>query len=100
MHREFKRSHVHLLLAALLLVAAIAATAVAHPGSGIVVDRRGYVYFVDTGGGVWVIEPGGKLARHGGPRFHWMAIDENERPFGTRLPSIPGGEVTAVPLVR
>lgn len=84
------------LLAAMILVAATATTIAAHPGSGIVVDRRGRVYFVDTGGGVWRIEPGGKLARHGDPRFHWMAIDESERPAGTRVPSIPGGEITAI----
>lgn len=83
-------------LFAVLLVASTATAALAHPGSGIVVDRRGYVYFVDTGSGVWAIKPDGKLARHGGPRFHWMAIDESERPFGAHLPSISGGEVTVV----
>ena len=81
---------------AALLVASTATATLAHPGSGIVVDRRGYVYFVDTGSGVWQIDPAGKLVRHGSPRFHWMAIDENERPFGAHLPSIPGGEVTVV----
>lgn len=89
-------SRINFPLAALILVAATAIVADAHPGSGIVVDRRGRVYFADTGGGVWVIGPGGKLARHGGPRFHWMAIDESERPSGTSLPSIPGGQITAV----
>jgi hypothetical protein len=83
-------------LIAVLLVAGAATAALAHPGSGIVVDRRGTVYFVDTGGGVWAIDPAGKLAPRGGPRFHWMAIDEGARPSGARLPSIPGGEVTAV----
>jgi hypothetical protein len=61
-----------------------------------VVDRRGYVYFLDTGSGVWTIDPGGKLVALAGPRFHWMAIDERERPSGTPLPSIPGGEVVAI----
>src|SRR6266704_1468824 len=79
-----------------LLVASAAATAAAHPGSGIVIDRRGYVYFVDTGSGVWSIDPSGRLARHDGPRFHWMAIEESPRPPGSRLPAIEGGEVTAV----
>jgi len=81
---------------ALLLIASTVTTAIAHPGSGIVVDRRGYVYFVDTGSGVWVIDPRGKLERHDGPNFHWMALDESGRPSGARLPSIPGGEVTPV----
>jgi streptogramin lyase len=83
-------------LIAVLLVASTATAVLAHPGSGIVVDRRGTVYFVDTGSGVWAIDPAGKLASRGGPRFHWMAIDEGERPSGAPLPSIPGGEVTAM----
>ncbi len=83
-------------LIAVLLVASAATAAFAHPGSGIVVDRRGTVYFADTGGGVWAIDPAGKLASRGGPRFHWMAIDESARPSGAPLPSIPGGEITPV----
>src|SRR6266511_3084256 len=79
---------------ALVTALLVTSTAIAHPGSGIVVDRRGYVYFLDTGIGVWVVDPSGKLARHDGPRFHWMAIDESEQPFGARLPAIPGGEVS------
>lgn len=85
-----------ILIAALAVIASTLALAIAHPGSGIVVDRRGYVYFVDTGSGVWTIDPRGKLSRHEGQRFHWMAIDESERPFGARLPAIPNGEVNAV----
>src|SRR5689334_375171 len=83
------------LLAGLLFVTSVKTTAIAHPGSGIVVDRRGSVYFMDTGGGVWMIDPRGKLARHDARRFHWMAIDESDRPPGAPLPSIPGGEVAA-----
>jgi streptogramin lyase len=84
------------LVAALLVVAGTLASAIAHPGSGIVVDRRGYVYFLDTGSGVWMVDPRGKLTRHEGQRFHWMTIDESERPFGAHLPAIRGGEVNAV----
>lgn len=83
-------------LAAFLILVSSAALATAHPGSGIVVDRRGYIYFVDTGGGVWMVEPGGKLTRRDSARFHWLAIDESKQPFGARLPTIPGGEVRAV----
>lgn len=85
-----------ILIVVLLVIVSTLAPAIAHPGSGIVVDRRGYVYFLDTGSGVWVIDTRGKLTRHDGPRFHWMAIDEGERPFGPRLPRIPDGEVNAV----
>lgn len=48
----------------------------AHPGSGIVVDRRGQVFFTDTGIGVWKIETNGLLSPSPGSAFHWMAIDE------------------------
>lgn len=89
-----KIPHLRQLLAALLLATSTVTTAIAHPGSGIVVDRRGNVYFLDTGGGVWMVDPSGKLARHAEPRFHWMAIDESERPSGAALPSIRSGEVT------
>lgn len=82
-------------LAVLVLAASTVTTAIAHPGSGIAVDRRGHVYFVDTGSGVWVIDPAGRLTRHDGPGLHWMAIDEGERSWGGRMPSIPDGEVRA-----
>src|SRR5213593_4558595 len=95
-----KLARIQQLLISSLLVTSAAATAVAHPGSGIVVDRRGYVYFMDTGSGVWSIDPGGRLARHDGPRFHWMAIEESERPPGSRLPTIQGGEVVAFGVSR
>lgn len=97
-HHEMhgKLPHIHRFLAALVLVATTATTAGAHPGSGIAVDRSGRVYFVDTGGGVWVIEPNGQLARHGEPRFHWMALDPDGQRSGRALPSIPGGEITAL----
>jgi hypothetical protein len=55
--------------------------AVAHPGSAIVVDAKGRVYFVDTGHGVWSIDAAGKLVDLGGPAFHWMTLDPDGR-FG------------------
>ena len=36
-------------------------TALAHPGTGIIVDKYGNVYFIYTGVGVAKISPGGKL---------------------------------------
>jgi DNA-binding beta-propeller fold protein YncE len=48
----------------------------AHPGSGIVVDRDGNVFFTDTGQGVWKIDNHGKLTFLPAQLFHWMAIDE------------------------
>jgi sugar lactone lactonase YvrE len=51
--------------------------AIAHPGSGIVVDKSGQVYIMDTGKGVWKIDRQGKLTYLPSSRFHWMAIDED-----------------------
>ena len=48
----------------------------AHPGSGIVVDRQGQVFFTDTGIGIWKIETNGLLSRSPGSAFHWMAVDD------------------------
>lgn len=62
----------------LVLVAAmcgVGGAATAHPGSGIVVDERGRVYFTDTGRGVWRVDAGGKLTLVSTSAMHWMAID-------------------------
>jgi len=50
----------------------------AHPGSGIVVDRKGQVFFVDNGGGaaLWKIDGAGKLRRLREGGWHWLALDE------------------------
>ena len=50
-------------------------TANAHPGSGIVVDKHGQVYFTDTGKGVWKIDAKGNLTFLPASRFHWLTID-------------------------
>ena len=50
--------------------------AFAHPGSGIVVDKYGQIYFTDTGMGVWKIDKQGNLTYIPAPEFHWMTIDE------------------------
>lgn len=47
----------------------------AHPGSGIVVDKNGQVYFTDTGKGVWKIDANSKLIFMPAPEFHWMTVD-------------------------
>ncbi|HEU5166069.1 MAG TPA: SMP-30/gluconolactonase/LRE family protein [Chitinophagaceae bacterium] len=53
----------------------VATNAIAHPGSGIVVDKQGQVYFTDTGKGVWKIDNNGKLTFLPASKFHWMTID-------------------------
>jgi hypothetical protein len=92
---------------------ALAATASAHPGSGIVVTLTGRVFFLETGnpdiktsGNVWEIDEAGALKslKRGGA--HWLALDTEgnfasadfdgwfERrtvPWLKRLP-VPGGD--------
>jgi sugar lactone lactonase YvrE len=69
-------------LVAILLTSSV----LGHPGSGIVVDRRGNVYFTDTGLGVWKIDKQGRLSRHPGTALHFMAIDLDGRLVTTRWP--------------
>jgi len=49
----------------------------AHPGSGIVVDEYGQVYFTDTGKGVWKIDTQGKSTFIPASAFHWLTMDAN-----------------------
>jgi sugar lactone lactonase YvrE len=79
-----------------LLVAVFSIPIMAHPGSGIVVDRRGEVYFLDTGSGVWRIDLSGKLTQLPGPRFHWMALDADDCFSTAHLPTGAGGDITRV----
>jgi hypothetical protein len=66
----------------------------AHPGSGILVDRQGNVYFIDTGSGIWKIDRAGKLTRLPGPAYHWMAIDIDGRLADITLPYFAAGDAT------
>ncbi|WP_165227331.1 hypothetical protein [Aquisphaera insulae] len=68
----------------------------AHPGSGIVVDRSGRIYFVDTGVGVWTIDTQGRLARHEGEAFHWLAIDRRGGLSARDMPRDAGGELPVI----
>ena len=45
----------------LVITCLVVTNSLAHPGSGIVVDRQGQVYFVDTGQGVWKLDTQGRL---------------------------------------
>lgn len=82
-----------LLAAAAFLIARPAA---AHPGSGIVADRHGQIYFIDTGAGVWRLNAKHALSLVPGPAFHWMTIDLDNRFAKTKLPSGAAGEITRI----
>ena len=63
-------------LTRIVLCVLLAASAYAHPGSGIVIDKEGQVFFTDTGQGVWKIDRQGNLTHLPASLFHWMTIDE------------------------
>ena len=67
------------LVFALMLMMCGAAEVRAHPGSGIVVDGEGRIYFTDTGQGIWKIDERGRVSAHQGPAYHWMTIDHRSR---------------------
>src|ERR1051325_4587831 len=64
-------------LTSIVLCLLLGTGAVAHPGSGIVIDKEGQVFFTDTGQGVWKIDRQGNLTLLPASLFHWMAIDED-----------------------
>jgi hypothetical protein len=84
----------------ILLAASIASLlpskAVAHPGSGIVIDRLGQIYFLDTGAGVWKIDRAGKLTRISSENLHWLTIDNDDALARVTLPSGSRGDVRRV----
>ena len=63
-------------LTSILLCVLLGTSAGAHPGSGIVIDKEGQVFFTDTGRGVWMIDRRGNLTLLPASLFHWMALDE------------------------
>ncbi len=97
MTKALKGGMVTLLTALVLVAVVLFPTSIrAHPGSGIVVDRSGQVYFLDTGSGVWKIDLRGKLTHLPGPMFHWMTIDSDDCFSTAPLPSGARGDITRV----
>ena len=80
MPRQTRRMKTHL-LSILVVTAQFSVTpfmASAHPGSGIVVDAQGNVYFSHFERGVGKIDRQGKLTYVGNTRGgHWMCLDAN-----------------------
>ena len=96
MRRLYRELAVVTLLLSGASLLAIGAPVLAHPGSGIAIDRSGEVYFVDTGAGLWKIDAKGALVQVPSSRFHWMALDPEDRWKTARLPSDSGGEIERV----
>ena len=91
-------THVARRSAPFLAAVLAASSAFAHPGSGIVVDREGQVYFTDTGVGVWKVDLRGRMTRHQGPAYHFMTIDLRGRFSQRHMPRGTGGELPVVGL--
>ena len=72
-------------------------SAFGHPGSGILVDRLGQVYFIDTGSGLWKIDTRGALTHLSPLRNHWLAMDPNDRFTRARVPTDPGRDWVITP---
>jgi sugar lactone lactonase YvrE len=70
----------------------------AHPGSGIAVDARGQVYFLDTGSGLWRINTRGAVTRLSPERNHWLAIDPTSGFASGRLPTDPARDWVITPV--
>jgi sugar lactone lactonase YvrE len=75
------RSLIRSVLAILALSVGLTTRSFGHPGSGIVVDPQGQVFFQDSlGRAIWKIDAQGKLTKYsdklGG---HWMALDPEGR---------------------
>src|ERR1051325_6199867 len=75
-----------------LLLCLAPSTLAAHPGTGIVIDERGNVYFVDMVSGVWKTDRRGVLTHLPGPAFHWLALDEANALAALALPHGPTGD--------
>lgn len=80
----------HKIILSIAAACLLAASALAHPGSGILVDRLGQIYFIDTGSGLWKIDNKGGLSHLSPLRNHWLAMDPNDRFTQSRLPTDPG----------
>ena len=77
------------LLPAIVVGCLLSTSVLAHPGSGIAVDRLGQVFFLDTGSGLWKIDMQGRLTQLSGLKNHWLALDASDGFASGRLPTDP-----------
>lgn len=72
---KMRTSFVIMIFICLILCMSFETRVTAHPGSGIVIDKFGQIYFTDTGRGIWKIDLTGKLTFIPASRFHWLTMD-------------------------
>jgi hypothetical protein len=59
----------------MLFIALLGSDVFAHPGSGIVVDEQGQVFFADLSRGLLKIDAAGKATSIHKDGGHWLALD-------------------------
>ncbi len=91
-----RRSETWLIATVLVVIGLVPPAIMAHPGSGIAVDRQGQIYFLDTGSGLWKIDRRGQVSHLSRTLFHWLAMDEDDCFANTQFPSGPLGEIVKV----
>jgi hypothetical protein len=79
--------HLILIFLSIVALSLFSTSFLAHPGSGIGVDRTGQIFFLDTGSGLWKIDTKGGLTHLSTLRHHWMAIDAGNGFADARLPT-------------
>lgn len=80
------------------VILALSTLGSAHPGSGIVVDGSGQIYFLDTGSGLWKIDTRGGVSHLSPLRNHWLAIDASNGFSQERLPADSGRDWVITPV--
>ena len=85
------------ILLGIATTAVLVMSAMAHPGSGILVDRLGQIYFIDTGSGLWKIDTKGALSHISPLRNHWLAMDPSDRFTQARVPTDTGRDWVITP---
>ncbi|GMU91321.1 MAG: hypothetical protein AMXMBFR4_03790 [Candidatus Hydrogenedentota bacterium] len=81
---------------ALLVTSLMALPLLAHPGSGIVVDGQGRVYFVHAQVGTWMVGADGALGYREGPAYHFLILDRDRSFAKYNWPRFPDGEIEVV----
>lgn len=89
-HTSREHKVTSLIVLALVMICLLPSPISAHPGSGIAVDRRGQVYFLDTGSGLWKIDTDGQVTQLSKIKFHHLALDANGLFINGKLPSSVG----------
>jgi sugar lactone lactonase YvrE len=80
------------MIAVVILTFVVAETSIAHPATGIVVDRKGQIYFSDLET-IWKIDSQGKLtairAGLNGRHVHELSIDAQDNVYGADISYAP-----------